>query len=530
MVVEHDYVIIGGGPAGLQLGYFFSRDLKNYLILEKADKAGAYFDKYPVHRKLISINKVYTGFDCFNINLRWDWNSLLSEKELSFKEYSEEYFPKADRMVDYLNDYAKVNELNIRYNSDVVKVSKKEGIFYITLADGDQIKTKNLVVATGLSEERVPNVSGIEHAVTYGEHSLELDKYKNKRVMILGKGNSAFETADHLNDVTASIHLLSPNPVKLAWSTHYVGNLRAVNNNVLDTYQLKSQNTILDGEVEKITKAGDSLLVDVKYTHAEGQRIQVPVDEIIICAGFKFSNKIFDETCMPEMCSMDKYPSMTSDWESTSVSNMYFAGTITHSRDYKKSFSGFIHGFRYNAKLLNSVLNEKNHEKPFPSYKVDYSSFSLHDALIKRIHENSSLFQQPGFICDYIRVNSDKGFEYIEDLSLDIIKQREHLSSGRYLTVTMEYGDAKHPDPFNIHRTPENGKESAFIHPVIRLFDEGSLKAECHIPEDLENNWYQDMYQDILYRFICEELALAPVEDARAVPTIDYLNKVTKVL
>src|SRR5436853_6120308 len=79
--IAHDYLIIGAGPAGIQLGYFFAKSGKDYLILEAADSAGAFFEKYPRHRKLLSINKIYTGYQNRDVQLRYDWNSLLCEDE-----------------------------------------------------------------------------------------------------------------------------------------------------------------------------------------------------------------------------------------------------------------------------------------------------------------------------------------------------------------------------------------------------------------------------------------------------------------
>jgi cation diffusion facilitator CzcD-associated flavoprotein CzcO len=57
-----DYIVIGAGPAGLQLGYELQRRGRDYLILEAADVAGSFFRRFPRHRQLISINKVNT--DC----------------------------------------------------------------------------------------------------------------------------------------------------------------------------------------------------------------------------------------------------------------------------------------------------------------------------------------------------------------------------------------------------------------------------------------------------------------------------------
>ncbi len=70
------YIIIGAGPAGLQLAYFLEKKGRDYLVLDRGKVPGNFFENNPRHRKLISINKVYTGKDNPDANLRWDWNSL----------------------------------------------------------------------------------------------------------------------------------------------------------------------------------------------------------------------------------------------------------------------------------------------------------------------------------------------------------------------------------------------------------------------------------------------------------------------
>src|SRR6185369_3456681 len=61
--VEFEVLILGAGPAGLQLGHHLSRAGRSYLILEAGDRPGAFFQRFPRHRTLISSNKVYTGYD-----------------------------------------------------------------------------------------------------------------------------------------------------------------------------------------------------------------------------------------------------------------------------------------------------------------------------------------------------------------------------------------------------------------------------------------------------------------------------------
>src|SRR5207253_11496225 len=120
------------------------------------------------------------------------------------------------------------------------------------------------------------------------------------------------------------------------------------------------------------------------------------------CTGFRFNDAIFDDTCKPKLAIGDKLAALTSEWESENVKDMYFIGTLMQMRDYHKTFSGFIHGFRYNVRALSQIFDVKYHGKTWPSRPIELSSESVMDAIMERIHANSSLFQQPGFFCDMV--------------------------------------------------------------------------------------------------------------------------------
>ncbi|MFC7644137.1 hypothetical protein ACFQX6_27940 [Streptosporangium lutulentum] len=62
--------------------------------MERERLAGGFFSRFPRHRRLISLNKVHTLSDDPETQLRWDWNSLLSDDpSLLFPQYSDDYFP-----------------------------------------------------------------------------------------------------------------------------------------------------------------------------------------------------------------------------------------------------------------------------------------------------------------------------------------------------------------------------------------------------------------------------------------------------
>lgn len=492
-------VIVGGGPAGLQCAYYLQKSKRSYVILEKNDGAGSTFKSFPRHKKLISINKVWTGETDYEKNLRWDWNGLLhDEADLAklpmFKEYSTDYFPHPDALVQYLQDFADNFKINVHYNTKVTNIAKKNGRFNISTGNGKVYTSKTVIVCTGFWDTNVPDLPGFELSEPYTTMNVDAMDYKNQEVLIVGKGNSGFETADHLTGTTALIHIVSPDPVKFAWKTHYVGDLRAVNNNFLDTYQLKSQNAVLDALITGIRRNADGkrLDVDLEYAHARGEKETLTYDRVLNCTGFTFDSGIFDESATPMLSYGGKFPKQTVDWESTNVEGMYFAGVLMHERDYKKHTSGFIHGWRYNCRILVKHIEKSHFGKPFESYDIPATPQGLVDAVLARVNRCSCMWQQFGYIGDYIVVDKDMNTaKYYEEFTMEqVLESKEVLKNNQYYTVTLEFNKVC-GDPFAINRdpSPEAADTSVFLHPVVRHYNNGRLLNTIHILEDLYTNW-----------------------------------------
>lgn len=504
-----DYLIIGAGPAGLQLGYYLQEAGRDYLILEAGETPGTFFKTFPRHGKLISINKVYTGRDDPEANLRTDWNSLLSDNPaLRFKHYTQAFFPSAADLVRYLGDFAAQHELHVAYQTQVVRIGKDEN-FQVFDQAGNCYLCRYLIIATGLAKAYQPAIPGIELAESYRDVSINPQDFINQRVLIIGKGNSAFETADNLVETTATIHLASPHSLKLAWQTHFPGHLRAVNNNLLDTYQLKSQNAILDVNIEKIERRGDQLAVAVRYNNVDDHDLLL-YDRVIACTGFCFDNSLFAETCRPALTYNNRLPAQTSAWESTNINNLYFAGALMQMRDYKKTTSAFIHGFRYNVRALHRLLEQRNHQQAWPQRNVGSDAHSLMQAVIERVNRTSALWQQFGFLCDMIQV-ADDGACYYEELPVDYVKESHFGTHPDYYTITLEYGDLHDEvDPFHLHRPAqtdiENAHQSKYLHPIIRHYNGTTLVGEHHVAENLENDWNRVVHTEPLAAFFQAQL------------------------
>ncbi|WP_217169523.1 NAD(P)-binding domain-containing protein [Streptomyces sp. AC512_CC834] len=511
-----DYLILGAGPAGLQLASLLERDGCDYVVLERGSGPGTFFTRYPRHRQMISNNKVNTGFTDPELNLRMDWNSLLSDDpELLLTRYTERYFPHADDWVRYLTDFAARTGVRVEYGTEAVRISREDGVFSVLDGGGRTWRARRLVVATGISRLNEPPVPGVELAERYDTFDTDPASFTNQRVLIIGKGNSAFETADSLIEKAAVIHVAGPHSVKLAWKTHYVGHLRAVNNNFLDTYQLKSQNAVLDGTVESIEKSADGgFRVLLRYTRTTEPLRELRYDRVIVCTGFRFDASVFDDTCRPALVIDDRFPEQTSAFESVNVPDLYFAGTLTQQRDFKKSTNGFIHGFRYSARALHRVLGSRHLGTPWPARTLTATPEAIADAVIDRVNRSSGLWQQFAFLGDVVGVDGDRVL-YQEEVPLDYVTDGGLGPAPHRFVVDLEYGpEHDRIDPFDVDvpRVVENdvdhAMDSTYLHPVVRHYRDGVLAGTHHLAENLENDWdLPAVHRQPLAAFVKESLA-----------------------
>lgn len=499
-----DYLIMGGGPAGLQAGYFLERTGRTYLIVEGGDAPGTFFTRFPRHRQLISSNKVHTGWKDPELKLRMDWNSLLSDEGPLFTTYTPRYFPPADVMPRYLADFAAAHRLRIRADTRIVQVTRPDdGPFHARDQHGNVYQAKRLIVATGVSKPYVPDIEGAGDAEHYSEVSVDPAEFTDQRVLIIGRGNSAFETADNLIETAAVIHVAGPGSLRLAWQTHFVGHLRAVNNNFLDTYQLKSQNALLDGSIRRIRKKPDgTFVVSVAFDRVDEFVKDIPYDRVILATGFRFDASVFSEECRPQLVINDRFPAQTDAWESVNVPDMYFAGTITQVRDFKKSTSGFIHGFRYGVRALHRILERRYHDQEWPRTVLEATAESATDAILERVNRSSALWQMFGFLGDAVLVGPDGELRHCEEVPVlhlhPAVADGDFGAVAGYFTVTLEYGadhDLLNPFDISVRRVSQqdtSGLDGRYLHPVVRHFlpgGEGKPVAEHHITENLENEW-----------------------------------------
>lgn len=522
----YENVIIGCGPAALQLGYYFEKNNINYIILEKEKHCASFFNNYPVSNKLISLNKKYTGETNPDFNLRHDWNSLLNDENFLFSDLTDELYPDASVLFEYLNEFSKRFNIKIKFEETVIKINKDTSDKYNIITENNTYIANKLIVATGLSKKNYPanfvllKEIKIKH---YGdlnkfEFIKNIKNYCNKKVLLIGGGNASYELANLLEKVCSTVIILGSNK-KLSIVSHYVGDIRSVYLPFLDSFYLKSLNGI--DVLDKTQKYFITKNDDVNSEHYLKYKVTNSVtnsyysnkltyfDDIIFCTGWSFNNSIFDFKISTII--NDKYPEIKENYESANNKNLYFIGSLMHSLDYKKGSGGFIHGFRYALKLFTHI----NYNLP-PNLKIFQftGNMSCYEELAKHIHYRinnaSSIYQMYGILCDIFYYNSaNKSICYIHDWKVNSIK---HLNiENKYINVLkLEYGQ----EEVLIEKLGRFDKwNPSFLHPRIYIYENkpnNNLNNNLNLIDMIrfEEDLIADFTSDDMYNKIYQTLKI----------------------
>lgn len=521
----YESIIIGAGPAGIQMAYFLNLENSSYLLLEHSNSGGNFFKNYPKHRRLISVNKVYCTRDkeipTIENTLRYDWNSLLQhdsvdlDSYLFFSKYTEDYYPSADILVEYLNDYITQYKLNIQKNTTVLHVDKIDNIFRIhCVYQNTQITyyCNKLILASGLEPKPIKIKNKNPKIFYYNTMPVDKEFYKHKNVLIIGGGNAAFETANFINDIANEIILCGSE--RFAWNTHYPGNIRSINMKIIDSYYLKLK-------VNLDWTNTSHLRFDDKLNHylnlIEKDLIwNSNIDIVIVCLGFQPSLSYLDTVSIPIELSRFGFPKLTSFYESISTKNVYFVGSLTQEHDYKHGTSAFIHGFRYNTRVLyHYFINNFN-------VKIMNNILDLNMHVIEEININSQLLHRFDYHGHIILFNQDNNIKIahniplsclnnIEDLIYIFNESKSNIQSSIISCIYLGYD--KRNNFYKSFRQPQTGHpihmdDSVFIHPIIKFYKFCSIHKkiielhELHLPENGFNIFYGDIfYYEILYRY-----------------------------
>lgn len=171
---DFETIIIGGGQAGLSVGYGLAKRGKSFLILDANKRIG---DSW---RQRWDSLKLFTPAYLDNLD------------GLRFPGKQHRFISK-DEMADYLEAYAAHFKLSVKTGMRVDKLSK-QGNNFVVSADGQTFKSRNVVVAmTNYQKSKVPDFA---ENINPGIVQLHSKEYKNPSqlkdgsVLVVGVGNS----------------------------------------------------------------------------------------------------------------------------------------------------------------------------------------------------------------------------------------------------------------------------------------------------------------------------------------------------
>jgi putative flavoprotein involved in K+ transport len=178
-----DSLIIGGGQAGLALGYHLSQQGRDFLILDAYPRVGDAWRRRWNSLRLFTPAK-YDGLP----------GSRFPAARLSF--------PTKDELADYLESYATEMDLPVRTGVRVQALSR-DGDEYVVASANQRWRARNVVVATGASQvPRQPPYAGELSADIRQLHSsayLRPEQLQPGAALVVGMGNSGAEIALELS-------------------------------------------------------------------------------------------------------------------------------------------------------------------------------------------------------------------------------------------------------------------------------------------------------------------------------------------
>jgi thioredoxin reductase len=313
-----ELIIIGGGPAGLRAGEIAGSCDIDYIILEKGGIAGAWRSIRP---EMIMLSPCHP---------QRDWTSI-SPRFPIWRMDVQRPFCLAGEFVNYLNEFYRSLNINIKIHDAVTTVKKENDLFKIE-TEQDLYAAPFLLVATGfLSNPYIPDIPGFRHnrQVIHAHAFRNAKDFRSKRVVIIGAGNSAAETALAICG-DAQTYLYTRKKLKFFSKTRNLCHIRGLSESLLlELIRMKIIHYVPNSQSIKFE---NQVLVT---NHS-----RLTTDYIICATGYRPHVSMLQDLSLIYN-NKDHYPVITENGESVQIKNLFFGGPLAR---YRLS-SQFIHGF-----------------------------------------------------------------------------------------------------------------------------------------------------------------------------------------
>ena len=250
--VDHEVLVVGGGQAGLAVGYHLLQRDVDFLIVDAGPAIGHSW------RSRWDSLKLFTPAQYANLPGR------------AFPAPTDTY-PGRDQVADYLGSYATWLEPPLRLNTRLTRLETSGDHFRARTAAGSTITARQVVIATGpFSQPFVPPVAtGLAAVVQV--HTADYrnpTRFPDGVVLVVGGGNSGFQIAAELASAGRRVVLSEgrqnacvpqrPLGRDIFWWQDRLGLLRVAANSPLGRKMQANYGTVIGSSRRQLTQRGVS--------------------------------------------------------------------------------------------------------------------------------------------------------------------------------------------------------------------------------------------------------------------------------
>lgn len=343
-----DVLIIGGGQAGLAIGYYLSKSDQSFVLIDSASRIGDVWRNRYDSLVLFSPRK-YSSLPGFP--LAGDPTG----------------FPTKDEFADYLEAYAAHFSMPVHLNTKVERLQKIDDQFE-AITSQQRYVAKTIVIATGpFQNPFIPKLVGPEPSSVLQFHSSEYhrpDQLHDGPALIVGGGNSGAQIALELSK-SRKVYLSAGHEMvfiprqllnrSIFWWLDKTGLARASNGSKLASL-LKKTEPVIGLELKPLIESGEVTvkkravsLRDHEVGFQDGSTITV--ENIIWATGFQSD---YSWIGIPDVLDAQQIP--LHQRGVSPVDGIYFLGLPWLSR----VGSSQINGINYDAKNVFKNI-EKAH-------------------------------------------------------------------------------------------------------------------------------------------------------------------------
>jgi len=246
----YDAIVVGSGPAGLTASLYMAREAKDVLVIEKGGLGGQ-----------VGITQVLDNFPGF-------------DEGIPGAEFAERLVRQARRF-----------GVEILQAQEVTSIIPEAGFLCVNTGDGSEYGTKAVLFATGARYRKL-GAPGEDTLIGTNIHfcaTCDGAFYKDKKVLVIGGGNSGFEEGIFLTKFAAQVDIVEFEPEVKASQI------------LQDKVASRSNMSVIVNHRVKEFRGGDRLESVVVEDRATGEEKNWQYDGVFVFIGLTPNSKLVED-------------------------------------------------------------------------------------------------------------------------------------------------------------------------------------------------------------------------------------------